>query len=113
MVALFFFFSNFIYLFIFGSAGCSLLHGLFPSCGVRAAYWGHLSCWGAQVVRASVIVAPGLWSTGSIVVTRGLSCSDLRPGLTPRLVQWQADSLPLSHQGSRHYYFNLHCPHDI
>ena len=116
-----FFKYNFIYLFIFGSAGCSLLHGLCSSCGERRCspavvcrLWDRLSCWGARAVRASVIVAPGLRSTGSIVVTHGLSCSHLLgPGLTPRLLHWQADSLPLSHQGSPHYCFGLDCPHDV
>jgi len=47
---------------------------------------------------ASVVGAPGLWSTGSIVVAHGLSCSEacgifLDQESTPCLLHWQ-DSLP-------------------
>ena len=50
-------------------------------------------------------MAPGLQSTGSTLVVHGLSCSVecgiLRgQGSNPSLLHWQADSLPLSHQGS-------------
>ena len=48
---------------------------------------------------------PRLESTGSIVVARGVSCSAAcgvfpDQGSNPFLLQWQVDSLPLSHQGS-------------
>ena len=57
-------------------------------------------CWG---LWASVVEAPGSWSTGSIVVAHGLSCSEacgifLDQSLTLCLLHWQVDSLPLSHQ---------------
>ena len=57
--------------------------------------------WG---VRASVVVAPKLQSTVSIVVVHRLSCSAASgifpdQGLNLCLLHWQADSLPLS-QGS-------------
>ena len=47
----------------------------------------------------------GLESTGSVVVTHGLSCSEAcgifpDQGLNLHLLHWQADSSPLSHQGS-------------
>ena len=50
-------------------------------------------------------VAPGLQSTASIVAVHGLSCSEacgIFPGQESNLclLHWQADSLPLSHQGS-------------
>ena len=53
----------------------------------------------------SVAVAPRLQSTISIVKVHGLSCSaacGIFPdqGLNPCLLYGQADSLPLSHQGS-------------
>ena len=54
----------------------------------------------------SVVAAPGLWSTGSVVVVlRMLSCSSacgifLDQGSNPFLLYWHADSLPLSYQGS-------------
>jgi len=46
-----------------------------------------------------------LWCPGSVVVVHRLSCSMacglfLNWGLNPCLLHWQADSLPLSHQGS-------------
>ena len=52
----------------------------------------------------SVVVAPGLSSTSSIVVVQEFSCSAtcgifLGQGLNWCLLHWQADSLPLSHQG--------------
>ena len=55
-----------------------------------------------QNVQASVVVACGLQSTGSVVVADGLSCSEacgifLDQGLNLCLLQWQADSLPLDH----------------
>ena len=56
-----------------------------------------------QGARASVVVAPGRSSSGSIVVAHRLSCSapcGFFPdqGLNPCLLHWQVDSLPLSHQ---------------
>ena len=69
----FFFFK--IYLFIFGCAGscatCSL--SLVAASGdysvvVRASHWGWL-----LFVWTSVVVVPGLWSTGSVVVAHRLS----------------------------------------
>ena len=73
----------YIYLLTFGCAGSSLLCGLFSSCGD----WGLLSscsAWAShcsgflqnrrlQDKRASVVVAPRLWGTGS-VVTHRLGC---------------------------------------
>ena len=60
----------------------------------------------ARGVRASVAALPGLKGTGSAVVGLGLSCS-LAGGIFPNqgsnlcLPHQQADSFPLSHQGSR------------
>jgi len=72
----------------------------------------------------SIAAVPGLQSTGSMAVTHRLSCSTacgvfLDQGLNPCLLHWQADSLPLSHQGSpereelKAYVlgnFRTHCP---
>ena len=68
------------------------------------------SCCRAQArtgsrARASVVAAPRLQSTGSVVVGCGLSCSlayGIFPdqGSNPCLPHWQVDSLPLSHQGN-------------
>ena len=55
-------------------------------------------------MRASVVVAPGLESTGSVVVVHRLSCPaacgvSLDQGSNLRLLHWQADSLPLEPLG--------------
>ena len=77
---------NYLFILLFGCAGSSLLYSLFsscvergllPSCGAWASHHGE---W-AQVdhrlkdTRASAVVAPGLYSAGSIVVVHGLSYS--------------------------------------
>ena len=109
------------YLFIYGCARSSLLCGLFSSCSEQgqlcscnawASYCIGFSCCGAQGMfrlqqlghLGSVVVAPGL-STGSVIVAHKLSCSaacGIFPdqGSNPCLLHWQANSLPLSHQGS-------------
>ena len=57
-----------------------------------------------QSVWASVVAAPGLQSTGSIVVRHRLSCSTAcHPRgreLNPYFLCWLVDSLPLSHKRS-------------
>ena len=53
----FFFFYNFIYLFIFGYTGSLLLHRLFSSCRAQASHFGGL--------RSTIF---------AIVVVHGLSC---------------------------------------
>ena len=87
-----------------GCAGSSLLGGLFSSpsgrgvlsrCRGRAAHLGGFSCCRAQLQVT--------WAFK--VVTRGPSCSVAREtfpgqGWNPCLLPWQADSLPLSQQGS-------------
>ena len=72
------------------------------------------SCCGAQAlgVQASVVVDPGLWSTGSMAVAHGPSCSKacgifLDQGSNPWSLPWQMDSLLLSYQGSPATYFFL------
>ena len=50
----------------------------------------------------SVVVVPGFYSTGSIVVVHGFSCSvacEIFPdeGSNLCVLQWQVDSLPLTH----------------
>ena len=60
----------------------------------------------------SVVEAPGLWSTNSVIVVHRLNCSEAC-GIFPDegsnlcLLHWQADSLPLSHQGSPVFYCQL------
>ena len=70
--------------FIFGCAGSSLLPGLFSSCGVRASH-----------CVPSLVEEHGLWSTGSVAVAHGFSCSEAcgifaDQGLNPGLLFWQA-----------------------
>ena len=53
----------------------------------------------------SAVSVPRPWSSGSVVVAHGFSCSSacgISPdqGWNPCLLHWQVDSLPLSHQGS-------------
>ena len=76
-------------------------------CGARASHCGGFSSCGARALgmRASVVVARGLQSTGSVVVVHGLSCSaagGIFPdqGSNPCPLHWQVDSQPLRHQGS-------------
>ena len=73
-------------LFIFGCIGSSLLRagflylrrvGATLPCGAQPSHCGGFSCcetW-ALGARASVVVARGLQSPGSVVVSHGLSCS--------------------------------------
>ena len=50
--------------------------GLLSGCGAQASHCGGFSCCGALVLgsQASVFAAPGLQSSGSVVVVHGLSC---------------------------------------
>ena len=92
-------------------AGFSLLEGysLDVLCGLLIVAVSLVAEHGFQGPRASVVgsvvVVPGLKSAGSIVVVHGPSCSPAN-GIFPDqwsnlcLLHWQADSLPLSHQGS-------------
>ena len=57
-----------------------------------------------------MVVVPRPWSTGSIAVVHGFSCSEacgifLGQGSNLCVLHRQADSLPLSHQGSSQLYF--------
>ena len=120
----FFFFSLFFsnrYLFLkilfnSGCAGSLLLRSLFSSCGKQgllsscsaqaSRHGGFFHCRAQALGHAGLSsVLRGVWSTGSIVVAHGLSCSVaceifLDQRLNPGLLLWQADSLPLSHQKS-------------
>ena len=66
----------------------------------------------ASVVKAcrlTIVVAPGFYSTGSIVVARGLNyCTScgifLDQGSNLCLLHWQVDFLPPSHNGSLALY---------
>ena len=116
------FLKNFIYL--FGSAMSLLLGWLFSSCGKRAyslvavhelpVVVRGFSFYGEQALGRSGFSSLGTCAqhyssraldTGSIVVERGLNCSKAC-GIFPDqgwnlcLLHWQADSLPLSHQGN-------------
>ena len=74
-----------------------MLHGLFSSCGKQA----FLSCRGPQ---ASLTAAASPVSPGSMVCglsSCGPAACDIFPGQGADLcpLQWQAESLPLGHQG--------------
>ena len=81
------FLNNFLnfFFFFFDSAGSSWLPGLFScgkrgllsSCSVQASHCCGFSCCSAQVLgmQASVVVAPRLQSTGSIIAVHLLRCS--------------------------------------
>ena len=93
----------------FAACGLSLVAasgGYSFRCGAWASHCSGFSSCGAQVLGVgSVVVVPGLQSTGSVVVAHGLSfpmaCRIfLDQGLNPCLLQWQANSLLLSHQGA-------------
>ena len=105
----FFFLINlFIYLFIFGCVGSSLLwagflylwwEGAALCCSARASHCDGFSCCGARALgtRASVVVACGLSSCGWRALERRLSCSAARgifldQGSNPCPLHWQADS---------------------
>ena len=70
-----FFQTNFTYVFIFVCAGSSLMQGFASSCGSWISHCGGSSCYRVQAPGhvGSVVVAPGLQSTHSIVGVRGLS----------------------------------------
>ena len=64
-------FLNFIYLFIFGYTGCSLLHaalrqllrvGATLCCSAWAPHWGGFSCYGAQALEHTGFNCCGLWA---------------------------------------------------
>ena len=110
------------FIFIFDSAGSSLLHGIFSSCreqGLLQMVHRVLTAGSSPVVEhglqnmwAAVVVVPVLSSCSSWAlqhrlssVVHGLCCSAARgifldQGSNPYLPHWQANSLPLSHQGS-------------
>ena len=80
---------------------------LLSSCGIQASHFGGFSCCGARALEPadSVAVACRLKSTGSVLMMHRLCCSaacGIFPdqGSNPCLLHWQADSLPVSYQGS-------------
>ena len=108
MKSLYFKKNNCVYLFI-GCAQSWLLRRLFSGCGdlgsslawcTGFSFWQHLLVWSTRSgCLPPGISAPGLQSTGSEGVERGLSCSETRgisldQGLNPCFWHWQADSLP-------------------
>ena len=99
LLTAFIYFFKKMYLFSFGCAGSSLLHRPFFRCGK----WGLLSSCGAHGSHrggffwlqdvGSVVAAPGLYSTDSVVVVPGLICftaCGIYPdqGLNPCLLHW-------------------------
>ena len=81
--------------------------GLLSTCGVRASHRSGFACCRTQVLgtQPSVFAAHRLKSTGSVVLVDGPSSSKAcwvfpDQGSSPCPLLRQADSLPLSHQGS-------------
>ena len=79
---------------------------LLSSCHQWASPGSGLSCCRPQAPgrQASVAADPGLESTGPVVVTRGLGCSEacgifLDQGSSPCPLRWQVDSNPVDHRG--------------
>ena len=111
----------YIYIYVCIYIGCSaslLLRVFFSTCRERellssygASHHGSFSCCRAQTLRhaGSVVAAPGpscsgsvLWHVDLVFLQRVESWdrSNLDQGSNMSLPHWQADSLPLSHQGS-------------
>ena len=125
MVVLFLiFFFNYLFLTVLGPHCCvgfSLQlreQGLLSSCGGWASQCGSFSSCTAWTLGCvgSVVATCGLQSTGSVFVAHGLSRSAacrifLDQGLKPCLLQWQADSSPLSHQGRPYFQFFEQLPY--
>ena len=65
-----FLFWNFIYLFIFTCAQCSLPHRLFSSCGK----WGLLFSWGAWAFHCDGFSYCGTWAVGHMVFHSCSTC---------------------------------------
>ena len=60
--------------------------------------------------HASVVVAPGLEGTDSVIVAHGVGCLTTcgifpNQGGKPYLLRWQAHFLPVRHQGSPGFLF--------
>lgn len=75
------------------------------SCTGLSSQWLLLLQGTGSGARISVVAAPGLWNTSSVVVARRLGCSKacgifLVQGSDLSLLHWQADPSPPSHQGS-------------
>ena len=108
MLILFYFFKNFIYLFIylFKFWLCWVfvsVRGLSPV----VASGGHSSSRGTglSLLQPLLLRSTGSRRAGSVVVAHGPSCSAARgifpdQGSNPCPLHWQADSQPLRHQGS-------------
>ena len=112
VVSLDFFFNKFIYVFIFGCVGSSLLrvgflwlwHVVDSSlhCGARASHCSGFSCGGAQALGMWASVAAAC--AGSVVVVHGISCSTAcgifpDQGLNLCPLHWQAEFLTTAPPG--------------
>ena len=87
--------------FILGYAGSSLLHRLFSSCRK----WGLFFCCNAQALTHMGLSSYGSWALEHRLNSCGTWAYLFRSifldqELNPCLLPWQADFLPLSHQGN-------------
>ena len=69
------FWGGFLYFFLSGCSGSSFLHAgfLLLQCAGFSLQWLLLQRTGSRYTD-SMVMAPGLWGTGSVVVAHGLSC---------------------------------------
>ena len=102
--------SLFIYLFYF--LGLCWVFVSVPGLSLVAASGGHSSsrCAGLSLLRSLLLRSTGSRCAGSVIVAHRLSCSvacGILPdqGSNPCSLHLQADSQPLRHQGSPHFYF--------
>ena len=110
----FFFFSNFIYLWLLVLHSCAGFFfsswgewGLLSICGAWASHCGGFPCWGAWALGCVGFSScdSGALEHSSLVMAHRLSCSAVcgvfpDQGSNPRLLHLQTDCLPMSHQGS-------------
>ena len=81
--------------------------GPLSGCGAQASHCGGVSCCRARLsgAWAAGVAAPGLRAQAQWLVAHGPSCSAAcgivpNQGSNPHPLHWQADYLPLSHQGN-------------
>ena len=105
-----YFLKNFVYLVLPASGLCCCAgFSLVVASGGRSS----AAACGLLIAVASLVAEQRLKGPRtSVVVAHGLSCSlacgvFLDQGLNPFVLHWQVDSLPVSHQGSPQWYFEM------
>ena len=118
--AAFFFFLNFLGLFIYFYLWLCCVFVSVRGLSLVAASGGHSSsqCTGLSLSRPLLLRSTGSRRAGSVIVAHRPSCSaacGIFPdqGLNPCPLHWQADSQPLRHQGSPNANFKGFCFYEI